>query len=187
MKNKELIDSLNHAKDIMFTNPNEALRIINSIKIKEEDVGFEDYYKMVMIAADIFYYANNFEKAIEFYNEALTVPVSNKDIAKCYCHIGDCYKENGDYKSAIRNYEKVLLIEIKIDKEILGKTYFGLATAYLDADNYKKTITFCQKVTELFKNSESEVEKYYHDTALLFIAESYGMLGNNEKSEEYFQ
>lgn len=183
MKNKELINTLKHVQDIMFDQPDEALKIVNSIKLKELDL--EDFYEFAMVVGDILYYADDL-RAIDYYKKALEVPILNKDEAKCYCHIGDCYTDKEEYALAIKNYEKVLQMGDKVDKKILGKTFFGLATVYLRTNNYEKAITFYQKTTELFENQQSEPEKVYYENSLSLIGKSYWMIGDIKRSEEYF-
>jgi tetratricopeptide (TPR) repeat protein len=185
MKNIKAIKKLKKIQEIMLNNPKEAMEIFKTIKIK--DIDLEDSYELAMVGADIFYYGNQFDRAIQYYRKALEIPIKNKNEAKCYYNIADCYFEKDNYKLAVENYEKVLSIKSKVDRRTLGKTYFGLGITYLITEEYNKALEYFQKVLKLYcKRPKAGFEKDLYEDSISSHATCYWKLGNIEKSEEYF-
>jgi len=185
MKNIALVDILEKAGAIMYDNPEEALKMISGIKAKE--LNPEDFYKLTMMKADIFYHRNKFNQAIRYYKKALVILVQNRNEAECYCHIGGCYYEKSQYSLALSYYKKALSLAEKKDRKTLGEIYHGLAVTYIDIGKYDEALEYYMKIIDLYRNYETEFEKQQFENAISSVASCYWKLGNEEKSEEYFQ
>ncbi len=187
MKNGVLVDILEKVKVIMHENPREALKIIKSFGTKV--ISLYDLFTLTMTKADVFYYNYKFSRAIRYYKKALHIGTrDNKDVARCYSRLGDCYWEKHRWKLAIDNYKKALIFKENIDRITLGEIYLGLASTYIDMYKYEEALRYYIEIMNLYENNyETGFEKQLYEYALSSIASCYWKLGDHEKSEEYFQ
>lgn len=100
--------------------------------------------------------------AINYFNNALIIQQNvfktenRPEIAKTYLNIGNAYKDDDEYYSAIENYDKSLVIRLKISgnkNPHTAKIYFLKASAYKIKRDYNAELKFLQKA--LISNVEN--------------------------------
>lgn len=119
----------------------------------------------------------DFKKAIEYYNNAIKIGVSQNDfkrLAKLYKKMGNIYQDNNNYASALEYYFK----SAKIDEELhnaneLGKDYVYIAEIYRGLDDFKKSKYYLDIST---KNAVKANDK----KLLTYIYLSYAHLYENQ-------
>lgn len=184
----ELIDKLYKIEEIAAVSLNEVAKLAEEIELKKDELDVEDLYNMYITIADAYYYRDHSDEAMDIYTRALKVPAKGKDEARCYCHIAGSFEDKGDYNLAIENCNKVLSMgERNIDKATLGKTYDTLARAFSGMEKYKEAIRYYQKVSNVFAIPKTTFEKEMYEHAICNIATYYWKVGDNRRSEEYFQ
>ena len=131
---------------------------------------------------------NDYEKAIEFYQQSLTMvkEIGDKDSeGKAYTSIGSAYDCLGDYKKAIEFHQQSLSIAKEIgNKRSQGAAYTSLGNAYYSLCDYKKAIEFHQQSLSIAKelgDKDSEGKAY------TILGGAYYYLGDYKKVIEFFQ
>lgn len=183
MRNVELLNKLKRIQEIMYDKPDEAMRILRRIRIR--DIDLEDFYEFTVLVADMLYYDSQFDRAIGFYKKALGISVKNKNEAKCYYRIGCSYYEKGIYSKAIKNLEKAL--KVTSDKKAIQKIYLWLALAYKDSRSFNNAIKILKKLINLFKEQKDSIEmREGLANAYVDMSICYWRLHDHARSEDYF-
>lgn len=123
----------------------------------------------------------DFKKAIEYYNNAIKIGVSQNDskrLSKLYKKMGNIYQDNNNYSSALEYYFK----SAKIDEELhnvneLGKDYVYIAEIYRGLNDFKKSKYYLDIST---KNALKADDK----KLLTYIYLSYAHLYENQNQTD---
>lgn len=187
MKNYKLVQQIKRLKDLLCEDPEKALDRLKELpdinNVKEVDD--EDRYEITMILGDANYYNYRFKHAINYFEKALKNSAC-KDKFTCYYRLGDCYFEIDGYKTSVDFYKRALSKD-NIDKKILGQIYHGLVMDYINMHNFRSAISYANKMIRLYKNFKTELQQELYQSAFSLIATCYWKMGDNKKSEEYFQ
>lgn len=140
-----------------------------------DDYSLDDL-KMKLFKNQGDYYVSKFkyEKAIESYQKALKIFQNKETELSLYFlnRLGACYYELGDLTLAIKNYtisENLLLTKFaeeerqNIDKNILGKLYYGQAVTHNKLYEYELSIAYIDKLL----NISNVDEKIYINAKML--------------------
>ena len=123
----------------------------------------------------------DFKKAIEYYNNAIKIGISQNDskrLSKLYKKMGNIYQDNNNYSSALEYYFK----SAKIDEELhnvneLGKDYVYIAEIYRGLNDFKKSKYYLDIST---KNALKADDK----KLLTYIYLSYAHLYENQNQTD---
>ncbi|MFW6140530.1 MAG: tetratricopeptide repeat protein [Acidobacteriota bacterium] len=96
----------------------------------------------------------NYEEALSFLQQFLD---ENPEAYQIYDSMGDCYREMGEFDSAIENYQKVLE-KAKADKEdqreIISSALAGIGECYLKMEDYEKAQDYFEQSLEAYPDNE---------------------------------
>lgn len=138
-------------------------------------------YPKVLKEAEIAYVRGDFQKAYEFYKEALKNTDDNRlGYDNNTYWMGNCLIKLGRYKEARDVFQ--LLISQNKNKVLKGFGYFGLGESYLYENKFKKAKKAYAEVLQLEGNGFTDVRSmaYYR---LGLISEA---LGHEGEAQKYF-
>ncbi len=140
-------------------NYREAIEQLKLFIEEEKKTGDADQDKISGCLNDIgtcYHKLNDFQEAIHWYNQALTVDREMGSIANIstrYSNIGFAYRKLGIWDSALVYYKKALTIDIEMgDGAAIAKTLNNLGTLYHQMGKYDSTIHYFQRSLEIKKN-----------------------------------
>ena len=143
---------------------------------------------------DAFYCRGNYNKALEYLENALTVCVKNlgedhPKVATIYNNIGVLYRNQGKYEEALTYNKKALSIRVKAlgkDHPSTAITYNNMAYVYCEQGMYKEALKYYEKALEI---RESMLGKDHPDTARTYnnLAVCYDEQGNYEEAIRYYK
>ena len=158
------------------------------ISIESEDY---EYYKTLYLMGECYRKMQDYDSAIEKYNEAL----EEEDNAQAYYKLGRVYAALDQYDDAIYNYEYAIYYKENYHQayESLGIIYQNLGKIKKAIENYKKSISYnpknvqCLERLAVLHNNEGEHEtaKLYAEECLVYkrsYAGAYYEIGRAEKS-----
>ena len=129
-----------------------------------------------------------FEKAIEFYQQALSImkDVGNKDSEeRLYMNLGNAYHSLGHFKTAIKFHQQALSIMKEVgNKDSEGRLYMNLGNAYDSLGDFKTAIKFHQQALSIMKevgNKDSEGRVYMN------LGDAYYSLGDFNTAIKFHQ
>ena len=129
-----------------------------------------------------------FEKAIEFYQQALSImkEVGNKDSeGTVYMNLGCAYGSLGDFKTAIKFQQQALSIMKEVgNKDAEGTVYMNLGCDYDSLGDFNTAIEFHQQALSIKKevgNKDSE------GTVYMSLGCAYGSLGDFKTAIKFQQ
>ena len=135
----------------------------------------------------------NYEKALEYYDNALEVRErilgsDHPDTAVTYNNIALVYQAQGEYKKALEYYGKVL----EVRERVLGRghpdtatTYNNMAGVYKEQGEYEKALEYYEKALDV---KERALGSDHPSTATMYnnMAGVYQEQGEYEKALEYY-
>ena len=130
------------------------------------------YYNFAILEV----YRNNISKAKEYFNLALAL---QPDFSTAYYMLARISFQQGNYKDAIINYEKVNPYEMN------GLGLYQLAISYSKEDQIYKGISTAEKCFESLKTEQEKSDTLIAYTKFL-IAGLYSESGNYKKASYYF-
>ncbi len=149
----------------------------------------EKYYKQLsqtyMLMANIYEIYEDYEEAIEYYNESLKILEKNNDtinIARCKLNIVGTYVVWGKNDKALS-----LLDEIPEENEnldFLFLIYLNKSEIYLNKKEHDKAFVFNSKMLNLLKDSK---DNYYEVMTKMQLSRIYTSLGNKLKAIELLE
>jgi len=151
-----LRDENNTAQNLNFAIPINLIKEAFSGSDKRLTEGSADYY---YAQAQLEEAKRNWNKAIEFYQKALSI--DNK-YADAYEGLGGVYYEKGEYDLEVSNYEKAVLIDRKNDEYL-----YVLGTAYEDVGQYDNA----KKAYSMALSIKPDDKDTLHDFAVLSISD----------------
>ena len=141
-----------------------------------------------MIRGLAYHRLGEFVKAIEFYQQALSISkeVGNKDLeGKVHMNLGSAYHSLGDFKTAIKFYQQALNISKEVgNKDLEGKVHMNLGGAYHSLGDFKTAIKFHQQALSISKevgNKDLEGRVYMN------LGNAYHSLGDFKAAIKFHQ
>lgn len=131
---------------------------------------------------------SNYEKATEYFLEAIKVKISLNDtsgLAINYNNLAISFMDYGNYKSALLYFRKAERINVlKNNKKSLSANYNGLADLYMELGNADSCVYYYQKSLEIKQNIGY---KKGIILSLTGLGKVYSLLlKNNHKALEYY-
>lgn len=122
------------------------------------------------------------DKSLQAYNELIKNFPDSPRLAESYLGKANVQYLLKDYKSAIETYQRVIehFKKAPEDKEIVEKTYFGMAWAYLKSGDIDSAIKNFEKIMDQTQNKIVKV------SALTQIGDAYQDAGNLQKALEVY-
>ena len=138
-------------------------------------------------------YLAQYEKALEYYQQALAINENIKNDSKkilSFCNIAKVYKDIGDYDAALAYCEKAstlsMVDSVSLESNANARLYNILGIVYDVIGEYKIALDYHQMALSIrIKNQDqylSEISESYNN-----IATTYANLGNHLKSLEFYQ
>lgn len=124
---------------------------------------------------------NKFEKAIEYYNEALSLTREFEDRrweTFVLTKIAKIYEKKRNFDEALKYFEEAL--EASLEEKDKALIYCNIAKIYLNRGNYQRAIEFLNmgiKIGEEVKDSQSM------GICMITLGEIYKEIGNFQKAE----
>jgi tetratricopeptide (TPR) repeat protein len=129
----------------------------------------KEYVSLMKLSKD-YEDAKQFENAIYYYRQALTM-ASNK--AEVYCRMGNCYMKLQDMKNAEENFDFCLL-----SNEDYPSGLIGMSILKLQRSDYYGSIQLLEKL--ISKNPT-------HDRALCALGMVYERMGQKKRAMEFYE
>ncbi len=139
---------------IWIGNYEEAKSSFNqAIKFDPDRITFSKIYRGIGI---IYFYQNNYPKALEYNNKALIIfeeLKDNKGIASIISNNGNIYHELNNHKKAIEYYKKALLINTKIGNKIsMINNLTNIGASYYKLNEDSEALVYYGKALKLAKS-----------------------------------
>lgn len=145
-----------HAEKLVVeaTNHDSVLVILNEAdQVAHELHDLHQTNHILILKGLIEYYAGNYEQAIDFYFQALSLVEQANDsalIAKVNLDLGLIYDDLEDYDEAINYFNKSLKISsILNDSSLIAKTYQNMAISYQNLKDMPKALEYNEKANHL--------------------------------------
>jgi glycosyltransferase involved in cell wall biosynthesis len=131
-------------------------------------------------AREMMYQGRNKSAIKEFLNH-ISMGRWGTEAAQSMLHIGDCYRNMGEFDEMLKWYLK------SIEKEVRREPFMQLAEYYFRKNMHQQVVAYAEaalSITQLpfYSNHQPYYENVPHE--LLYI--SYWQLGNKEKSKEHY-
>jgi S1-C subfamily serine protease len=150
-----LQDKDGSAQNLNFAIPiNLVKEILSGSERKLVEQSAEYYYSLGQIEEN----NRNFDKAIDYYQKAISV---NSGYADAYIGLGGIFYEKGEYDLEVANYERA----VRINPDKYEYLYY-LGTAYEDIHQYDKAV----EAYKLALSIKPDDKDCLHDFAILSIA-----------------
>lgn len=149
------------------SNYTEAINFIESLKARSLRINAA--YQRVTFYKGVEEFNNeNFEQAIEMFNKSTDFPIDKDVYLSANYWKGEAYSILHKYPEAISAYEKVFQ-NSRQGNEYRIKSYYGIAYAYYNTQQYDKARTKFKEYTE----EVGQPGKYFYDDAVLRLADIY--------------
>ncbi|CAF2038997.1 unnamed protein product [Rotaria magnacalcarata] len=131
----------------------------------------------------------HFDQAEELYNELLENASDDSDRARIYHQLGWVKRGQGEYKDAVKFYEKSLEIERKIlpeDDASLAPTYSNMGLVFNDMGDYSKALEYYEKSHQI---REKTLPPTHSNLAFSYnkIGGLYSSMDEYSKTLEYYE
>lgn len=158
MRVKLLIEASNL---LLHEVPDEALKYIDeSITIAEQQKWKSGLATALRQKGNIYYYMDNFVKALDLYLEALRISeeTNQKSLAlSLYNNLGNVYADIKDHDKALRNYQIVLDAAIQNNDTVnIIRSYSNIGNVKNEVRNMDSAIEYFRKALELSKLIKNE-------------------------------
>ena len=152
----------NLSLDSSFFYANEALNLSHIIK---DNKSLSESYNRI---ASVYFYKNQYEKALEFYQKALAIRKETDDktgIADIYNNIANIYSNQENYQTTLDYYNQALKISEELnDSTNIASYHRSIGATYLVMENYKKSLEHYLIALDVVKklNKPGVVAKLYN-------------------------
>ncbi len=167
--------------DLVIKYSDELLDLSESLN-KADAKAFALFY-----IAEYYFNIDDFQKAIEYYNQALPLYQSfdnNNQIMHIYHYKGRANQYLNNYDDALSSYQKAIEIAESIgNKEQSAISYQDIGTLYNDLEKYSLSLYYYEKALEIYKqtNNEKRIAAIYQNIGVLHYN-----WGDLSKSLEYY-
>ena len=135
-----------------------------------------------------YYRLGEFDKAIEFYQQALRIAkeVENKDLeGKAYMNLGNACRSLGDSEKAIKFHQQALNISKEVgNKDSEGSVYVSLGCAFHSLGDFKTAIELHQQALSISKEVGN---KYLEGSVYGSLGCAYNSLGDFKTAIKFHQ
>ncbi|HAF28470.1 MAG TPA: hypothetical protein DCG75_05415 [Bacteroidales bacterium] len=137
--------------------------------------------------AQYYFNVDDFEKAIEYFNQALLIYQSfdnNSQMLEIYHNLGLANQYLNNYDAALSYYQKAIEMAESIgNKEQSAISYQDIGTLYNDLQKYSLALYYYEKALEIYKqiNNEKRIAAIYQNIGVLHYN-----WGDLSKSLEYY-
>ena len=182
---EELKNKFKQIKEILENDVDQASSELE--KIKPNGLSGELKYDYYYLAGNIHYERDEYDDAIKDYDFVLKkADLDSEDKAKIYKNLASIYNDKELYGDSIKYANKSLELA-KNHKTISGSLQI-LATSYMILKEFTKSIDCLLRVIDLYGHARNEYwSKYMIESSLASLCFAYWKLGNEEKSEYYFE
>jgi tetratricopeptide (TPR) repeat protein len=176
----------------LFLNTREydkALDILRNIPQRSPSLN-ETYQKVVYLRGIMYYKDEDYQKAIELFNEALKNAVHTETTTLCHYWKAEALFHLDKNEESIKEYDKFILMAGNVNKlpdnSSKGTAYYGIAYNYIKTENYiiaGKNFEYCFKfIEEKLKNTNDKyVSNFVYPDAILRAADCYMFLGTGNR------
>ncbi|MDQ6815190.1 MAG: tetratricopeptide repeat protein [Bacteroidota bacterium] len=146
-----------------------------------EEMGNKEAFGVIAVNIGETYFDNgDNDKALLYYQKALTANDNSESAAFAYNGIGKLYLKKGNYEAALRNHEKAMSISKKTDDKLQQiRALKGIANIDVQRKNYRAAIDGYQAAKALAEEAKANVElkEIYGE-----MADIYSKTGNYSKA-----
>lgn len=134
--------------------------------------------------AGIYRQKGDYDKALEYYRQALDLIKDDKEKATAYNNIASVYLDKGDYSKAIEYFQKAIELGERVgDYHGVAQRYISLGATYIKAKNYELAEKY---LTEGLKRVQRVGDKYWEAHGYAYLAALYYVeKGNNKLAIDY--
>ena len=145
----------------LFSQPDSAYFYADVLQQFAQRIGNQKFIgKAINIKGSSFYIQSNYEKALSYFNEGLTLQMENGDKSSeaAFCsNIGLIYSIQQNFSEALLYFEKALLIFKELgDQSKIATSYNNLGAAYKDLVNYSKSLEYFEKALSISKKIDDQ-------------------------------
>lgn len=175
------------AYELAVNKPDTSLKIVNWLIEKNEtdSVFLANCYKLL---GDAYYFKNNKEKAITYYEKATNLFLKYKDtlqLQKLYFNIGYIQNQLEHYYSAINAYNKSLKYSDTTKFSKIADVYANIGYSYMMVADYEKSIAYYKKALDynnrLYMPNKKSEAVWYKNIGIIFLN-----LKSFNKANEYY-
>lgn len=155
-------EAVRHAPESAVTHANLGVAYVDKEMydeaLSEYKIALEiesNWDSLYMNVGSLYYNMNKPVKALEMFNQALSITTNESVKGKTYSRIGRIYFEAGDWASAILNYEEALVLS---DRSNAG-LYYKLGIAYGNEGSLEASLKAFQRVLEVEAGHSGAREK----------------------------
>ncbi len=138
-------------------------------------------------------YLANYDKALDYYNKALTIAINrnsgrNPYIATFYNNIGIIHKNQSDFPKALEYFEKALGFQLLLGEEHpdVAISYNNIGLVYNSQGDYTKALTYYEKALniwlKIYGEEQAVVAGLYNN-----IGSTYNYWGKYAEAQKYYE
>ncbi len=172
----------------LFTHPDSAFQFAQMQYDYAASINYEKFMADALnIQAISYAIRSNHEKALEYYNKCLDVPIiseSKKNKANVLGNIAALHKDQGKYDEALQYYNKVLYIHQEANHQKgIATALYSIGAVYMERGDLKTAMEYEEKSLQLF-----EELKLLGETAMSLtgIGNIFSKQGQGNRAIEYF-
>jgi len=177
----------NRIGDLYMHNYNDATSALRHYQIALE-LDEDDDETNLNLGHYMQYYANDYEKAIEYYNKSIESKPDKYSVCHTYMARGRAYKHLGQQNNAEQDFLKGLeIFQTKKEKEFSPCWDIYIALAYLELEQYDKAQTILEDMIDTPSHPKSwcikpKCNECIHGLARIEVAKN-----NLQKAIEYYE
>jgi tetratricopeptide (TPR) repeat protein len=118
-------------------------------------------------------YLEEYDKALQYYSESLTIMTNDIDKSMSYNNIGITYDKNGQYEQTFQSFEHSLAIRKKClssNNHHLGISYSNIALLFSSIEQFDRALKYSQRALKIFSLNHFDIFRgiVYQNMAQIF-------------------
>ena len=115
---------------------------------------YQEFDKLLLLKGNLFLALRDFDKAIECYLKSIDISLEDDITSNAYRNVGHIYKEMGEWKLAVENFEDAMEISERInDFSGIAEAHRGIGQIYLKQGILEGAIIYYEECIEYSKKA----------------------------------
>ncbi len=164
-------------------NYSQAIKHLESIENKSERAQ-KAYQKVTYFKGTEYFNNSKYRNAVEMFERSLQYPYDQETVVLSHFWSAEAYSIGRRYPQAIEHYRAVFREAPDESHDKYVKSRYGIAYAYYNTKQYPPAT---EEFTQYLKASSGQPDKYFHNDALVRLADCHYVLKNYEQAVNYYE